>query len=81
MRFPIPSRFQVFFLEWFLEERRPRPPLRCSLETEVRCCFLRSPAVYFVHGGVELLLVLALLGIAPAIVAPIRDSHTALRQG
>lgn len=37
-------------------------------------------AVYFVHGGMELLLVLALLGIAPAIVAPMHNSNDSLRQ-
>lgn len=36
-------------------------------------------AVYFVHGGTELLLVLALLGIAPAIVAPMHNSNQALK--
>ena len=31
-------------------------------------------AVYFAHGGLELLLVLALLGIAPALATPLQDS-------
>ncbi len=35
-------------------------------------------AVYFVHGGTELLLVIALLGIAPAIAAPMHSSNEAL---
>jgi hypothetical protein len=33
-------------------------------------------AAYFIVGGLELILVLAVLGVIPALVAPIRESDT-----